>query len=501
MKKINYRLCLLLMALLVAFAPSCSLQEDLTGFSSPKTFYRTKAQCLSALNSCYIPLKSIYTYTFMIAVEGCTDLMYIASGTQDAQLDISPAKPRFGATVWTYGYRGVMYANAALAGIERSPLSEEEKAPLLAEGKVMRAFYYYLLTSFFGDVPFYTDDVSDGETLAKVGRLGRMPATDTRNYLIKELQECVYSMEQIRSSEVEDNRAGAAMAWMLIAKMAMWNKQWDTALDALSKIEVIYGDLSQYPLEDVWFRNKNTPESIFEIQHTYVAGGLNYSSNVACICMPYTRRAGTSEYDGVVVDELGDKSTVWSPLRPNVYFCQGLQTKTSSDKRARMNMAWDYNGHLFKSVNARPWMGPKFWCPQMDGSKDGNNYKVFRYADALLMMAECYCQKQADAEKSMEYLNRVKRRAGIAEYTRFRTWPRLLDEIQKERGRELIGEFQRKFDLVRWGIWYKQTYENTDYSRVKDNMLPCHEYYPIPDTEVVYSGYALDNKAYEKYGL
>ena len=74
-----------------------------------------------------------------------------------------------------------------------------------------------------------------------------------------------------------------------------------------------------------------------------------------------------------------------------------------------------------------------------------------------------------------------------------------MDEIQKERGRELIGDFQRKFDLVRWGIWYTQTYENTGSSSLKENIRPCHEYYPIPDTQVVYSGYALDNKAYDAY--
>ena len=37
------------------------------------------------------------------------------------------------------------------------------------------------------------------------------------------------------------------------------------------------------------------------------------------------------------------------------------------------------------------------------------------------------------------------------------------------------------------------TYEYTNYPTLKDNMLPCHEYYPIPDKEVVYSGGALDN--------
>ena len=100
---------------------------------------------------------------------------------------------------------------------------------------------------------------------------------------------------------------------------------------------------------------------------------------------------------------------------------------------------------------------------------------------------------------AIKYLNMTRNRAGIGNYPKFRSWARLMDEIQKERGRELIGEFQRKFDLVRWGIWYTQTYDNTGLPSLKENIRPCHEYYPIPDTQVVYSGYALDNKAYEAY--
>ena len=71
-------------------------------------------------------------------------------------------------------------------------------------------------------------------------------------------------------------------------------------------------------------------------------------------------------------------------------------------------MAWEYNGHAFKSVSTAPWPGPKFWCPYLDSSRDGNNYKIFRYADALLMKAECYCQLEQDPDIAMKYLNMEK---------------------------------------------------------------------------------------------
>ena len=45
-------------------------------------------------------------------------------------------------------------------------------------------------------------------------------------------------------------------------------------------------------------------------------------------------------------------------------------------------------------------------------------------------------------------------RAGLKPYV-YRSPARLQDEIRNERARELFGEFQRKYDLVRWGIWYQ----------------------------------------------
>ena len=54
---------------------------------------------------------------------------------------------------------------------------------------------------------------------------------------------------------------------------------------------------------------------------------------------------------------------------------------------------------------------------------------------------------------------------------------------------------------MRWGIWYERTAALSDYMKVKTSIQPCHEYYPIPDTEVIYSGGALDNNEYKKYGF
>ena len=480
---------------LLASLSACSLKEKMASTVSPKDFFKSEEECKAALNACYIPVRNIYNYPFFFAVECCTDLMFCNSNTLDSQLDISPANPRCGETVWNQCWLGVKNANTTLDGIEKSALGDAVKKPLMGEAIVMRAYYYYLLTSFFGDVPFWEGGIPDTERLMQIARLPRMDAVQTRARLVEELKECASWMPQQRTCEDPEHRARASVAYMLIGKLAMWNKQWQDAADALGQLEAIYGDFAQYPLSDIPFSKRNVPESIMEVQHKYVLGGINYTAALASVCTP-RRQTGTDIYDGVSIPELGDMSVTYNPARPNLYYTQNLIPKDSQDLRKELNMAWGWNGQTFDNAKAeRGFLGPKFWCWKMQNDADGNNYKIFRYADALLMLAECWCEL-GEQEKSVRYLNMIKSRAGISAY-RFRNYPALLEEIQAERGRELFGEFQRKFDLVRWGIWYYQTSTCNDFSKVKANIRPFHEYYPIPDVEVKNSGGALDNKAYE----
>lgn len=542
---------LILTAVAALGITACSLKEDAESFiSDPSKFYQNSNQCRSVVNDMYTPLKALYVFRMLTLTDGHSDIIYHPAPTvTEARLDLSPALPGFASTLWHNYYQMVMRANSAINGIEKyCPLEEDVKGQFIGEVKVMRAFAYHFLTSFFHDVPFYTDDVIDVQTMNKVASLGRMSAVVTRDSMIVDLRRELAAghLARVRTSEVEGNRASGALALMLIAKMAMWNaaedaanaeKWYDTALDALKELEEIYGDLTEenYPLKETMFKFKNNRESIFEMQHVYNTGGTVYAGNLSSSCLP-TRRAERDESGNVInytygdlnVPYIGVDATAWTPARPNVYFSGSLQINNAAnlpdeyDKRAYYNMSWGYSpvydeedcmtcdtpcnpllpgytSFRASDVNTRPFMGPKFWCPHMYTSNDSNNYTVFRYADAVLMMAECYCMKQ-DQAKFIEYINKTRRRAGLPDYS-FRNWTKALVEVQDERARELFGEFHRKFDLVRWGIWYERTSELNDYVELRNNIKPCHEYLPIPDTQVIYSGHALDNKEYNKYGM
>ena len=488
-------------------AASCSLKEPSNLYVSPD-FVQTLQQADACVTAIYSPLNTVYALGFAIATEGCTDLFYIQSGTQDAQMDVSPANARYGITVWNNGYAGVRNANYALWAMDNSGIPEEDLASLKAEALSARAYWYYLLTSFFGDVPYYEDYVKDRPTLDKVRRLPRMSAIETRATLIDQLEMNVDKLPKGRTCDLGLQRAGWAFTQMLIAKMAMWNAckdteanaalWWNKARTALEALREEYGELTEaaYPLEDTAFRLKNTAESIYELQHTYTPGGLQYYSSYGAVLMPYPLTKdddGNCFFNGVRIPELGNELIVWQPMRPNTYLSNGLFVDGSADRRVGFSVVYRWNGTAF----TRSWPGPKFWCYGMIDTCDSNNYPIFRYADAVLMLSEVYNALDMPDEALVQ-LNSVKTRAGIPGVNAFTTKERLLEEIQMERGRELLGEFQRKFDLARWGVWFKRTFEFTDYQTLKSNIRPCHEYYPIPDTEVALSDGALDNKAYEQ---
>ncbi len=491
---------ILLAAVVCMSGCSKFLEEDTAGFVAPDSFYKSESQCIAALNGCYLQLNNIFNHELLISQEAVTDLAFLNSTQIDARLEISPANPGMGDNVWTACYTGIMYCNATISGIQQAAIAEDHKPALIGEAITLRALYYYVLTSTFNDVPYYTQDINSLSTLEEVAKLGRMNATATRDSLIAQLQEYAPKLPQARTSDVLQNRVAAPMAYMLIGKLALWNKKYDVCAAAMQEIRKLYGQLAQYPLNDTWFRNKNTPESIFEVQYIWSANGLKKTCQTACFCTP-TKTAGSNIYDGVPIPELGADANPYGSITPTAYF---LSLYDLADPRREIILSTQYNGQLFKrpmqnNGTGKPWMGPKFWCPGMNNIADGNNQKVFRYADALLMLAEA-ANETGETDLAMQCINEVKRRAG-AEFE-LKTYPgktEFLAELKKEKGRELMGEYGRKWDLVRWGDWYRVVGETaaTEYDVIKNNLRPYNEYYPIPDKEVVRSGGILTNEAYK----
>lgn len=90
--------------------------------------------------------------------------------------------------------------------------------------------------------------------------------------------------------------------------------------------------------------------------------------------------------------------------------------------------------------------------------KNGINFRVVRLADIYLMQAEVINELNGDRSVAVEYINKVRRRSGMADLNAsgFTTYAALLDQIKHERLVELCGECTRWYDLDRWGTLFNQ---------------------------------------------
>ena len=540
-------------ALLIFGAMSCSLKEKITSYTEGDKYYRSVEQIKTGLNACYSPLKLIYTNMgFWEMCECATDLMYLNIDNQiDAVCDIAPARPGAASLVWQRGYQGVSRTNSMIFYTDRAVsegyINENEAAPLYAEAAVLRSFYWYILTSTFGDVPFYTERVTE-ENRTKIVKLPRMSATEIRNFCIEELRKNLSAMPARRTYDSgTDYRVGRALGLMLGGRLCLWNKDWDGALEFFGQLETIYGDLSQYPLSDVPFSVKYSRESIWEVPNFYEANGLQIVGTLASWTTPLRAQNIVSDefaqediisdiYYGIGIPELGSHAMTYTSVRPTPFLCQNLLPYLSDDLRSGEysngsktarggsgNLAWRWLGYdpddagrtgekqvmFFGSKNAdgtwsrmnqssTPWLGNKFWCPDMRSTRDANNYKIFRYAGAVLGLAEANLMK-GDVASSLHYLNMVRSRAGLSDLSLADVGGNadlLMEEIRRECAKELLGEYNRKFDLVRWGIWYERTRQYNTGSLISQNVRPCNRYWPIPADQVAASGGVLTNKEY-----
>ena len=134
------------------------------------------------------------------------------------------------------------------------------------------------------------------------------------------------------------------------------------------------------------------------------------------------------------------------------------------------------------------------------------NFPILRYADVLLMLAESF-NELGDAANAQIYLNLVRARAQVGTTGLVTSTDQnvLREFIRDERARELCFEGLRKFDLIRWGIFYQTMKDQyaaiqassslykTRYSYTYNNVTYRDTLLPIPSSELSVNGLMTQN--------
>lgn len=489
----------LAICLLISLSYSCNkiLVEKPQSDISPDVFFKTPDQCRQATNGVYSHLPGIFNLTGLWGVTMAgTDLFMFHGGStsiRDIQsYEFSSATEGNSYSVWKANYAAIKDANFAIARITQSPIQDSIKNQLLGECKFLRAVYYYMLSNIFGGVPLWTEELD----VNKIASLPRATLEDVRSQMITDLKYAADNLPISYDAENTD-RATKGAAWALLAKIYMLNKDWQNAYNTAKAVmdEHIYELLPSYEvLFDPYNKNKNNKESIFEIQYNRDAStNQNYQVNSFYTWFFPLGDASGGTYAGV---DFG--STIlqcYAEFYPSQHLVDLYQT---DDKRREVALSWGYNGQSFTKfpVPGRPWFGPKFWDLTANRTSSAKDFYFLRYADVIMTAAEAANETGNTAQAILE-LNKIEERAGLPDLNGSMNQQQLRSFIMDERAREFVGEFQRKWDLDRWGklsdALQSVAEENASGAQ---NVKPFHKLFPIPYDEIVKNPKLTQNEGY-----
>jgi starch-binding outer membrane protein, SusD/RagB family len=380
-------------------------------------------------------------------------------------------------------FEGVSRSNYILDNIEKVLfVSADNKKVREAEARFFRAWHYFNLVRLYGDVPLVKNVIIEPSASLK---LTRQPVDQIYQEVIS--PDVDFAIATLPKTVTQKGRLTKGAALMLKAKILMTQKKFADAVPLLEEIKTLGYSLNAAYVDNFDPFKKNGAESIFEIQGDPVAlYTFGFMNNTANSWTPW-----------------GTSTTVW-PLGSNG---RGGFNQPTAD----LDMAYEATDTMRKNVViGRSGTGAatilymkKFLYYDINSKSNPCNFPLYRYADALLMLAECQNEVGFPNAQSFTNLNLVRRRAKILDKTQGNTVAALAVNsqadfrlaVEKERQVELAGEGHRWFDLVRTGraeqvmkehgvreLAAKTTVSKSAYKNIRLLL-------PMPDREIVQFGF------------
>jgi len=411
--------------------------------------------------------------------------------TGDWQLDFAQLYTHTEATnlgiisnTWTWAYQVINSANSTIA-----TLSAAKGNPAsIAEAKVARAWIYYLLMDDFGSVPLYTDNNTD---LSKIPQVSR---TDLFNFVVSELKANVDLLPETRGGAFY-GRFNKWAGYMVLAKVYL-NAQvytgtahWQDALDACNK--VASGGFTLHPATaNSASLNGNTYYDLFgdvcPDDETILAISLKENVTSGNI---YSIRSLNSANGTALIGFNGWNGTIVPDAFYNKYDNADVRKKQFLVGPVAGNVTYTNTVNSLIDPGAGPNEGIRdvkfFPVAPIDASGASNDFPIYRYADVLLMQAECEVQL-GNAAAAKPFIDQVRTRAGLNALAANPT----LTDIYNERGFELNEEGHRRQDMIRFGTFLLPK----EYS---PNTQPAtQELFPIPSSVIATNPLIKQNPGY-----
>ena len=345
---------------------------------------------------------------------------------------------------WRWLYKSIFNANLAVNQLEAS----NAEASKIAEAKVLRAFFYYLLIDDFGDVPFYTDN---NITVDQIPQASRKVVYD---FIVKELTENVETLSATKGGNYY-GRFNKWAGYTLLAKVYLnaevytGTPEWAKCLAACDKVSE--GGFSLHSAA----ANASSPmgNKYYELFGDVLPDDETILAIFATANVVSRNIFTVRSLNGPDAQTLFGYSGWNGTIVPKDFFLK----YDDKDIRKKQFRYGDQGGGINYTIDvasldnpgAAPQAGvrnTKFYpVTPSDGGGASNDFPIYRYADILLMKAECNV-RLGNPAAAKPFVDQIRQRAGLGVLAANPT----LDNIYNERGFELNWEGHRRQDMIRF---------------------------------------------------
>lgn len=484
------------------------LEQDIPGRSPLEGYYKTDVDATAATFAAYDMLQAEYNWGWGSPLL----LKTLPSDESNAGGNGPGDQPHYQALdnfthdsqgesilwVWRMNYFGAYRANQV---INRVAGTSDLQKRLIAECKVLRAYYYSELAALWGDVPLVLKNLEPAEYT----KTPRTPRAQVYAQIEKDLKEAIPVLP-VKSAlgASERFRVTKGTAQSLLGKVYLYQQKWAEAAEQFNAV-IISGEYDLEASVAAAFSKQGEfgKESVFEVPFTdqkrYTWDNFPWDrfreieSNIHIKLMGpreehYTRMTGDSLDGGWGFNtgkkKLYDAFVAAGDVERRKQTIFSIAELEDGGGEFADPTVWDFEGYIQRKYGSFS----TFTTHPDDGTPDlnyGSNSRLIRYADVLLMAAEAYYRAGNEGRARTE-LNKVRSRAKLGDV--LVGGNALFEAIVRERQLELAFEGFRYLDLVRWG----RAATELGGLGFKPNK---HELLPIPD-EDVRIGHLEQNKGY-----
>lgn len=497
------RIQIILAALVLSVSVSCTadfLDVDPTTEIPEKDYYDDYETLLKELMAAYAPLQwPDFVFGEYGPLTFVSDVMsddVRVGGANETDIPYLQLMRKFSATpnytpsvLWVVFYSGVYRANTVLQYVDTAEgMSGSTRSRIKAEAYVLRAYYYTWLWKLFGNVPYYERNPTGPDYL-----IDQLTADGVYAKIIGDLDAALTGSglpKVVKSAEL--GRFTRAAAQMLRANVVMYQQDASRYATVLTDMREIIGS-GLYSLRSdfagLWTDSGEWgSESIFEVNYTDSPSSRTWENPTKAGGTVFPTLIGINGYSGPEWDTGGYGFEPVEEALYNAY--EGDDTRRDATilnfakyrqqhPEATYTPRYDDTGYFNRKYLGRADGHDKYTgnAPEMNFR---NNYRVWRYAETLLIASELIVRTNGDQDEADGYLNQVRARAfgmkpddaAFAAKRRTAT----LDNLLLENRLEFALEGHRFWDLVRCGK-AGEVLGSRGYTDAKKHL-------PIPQSEI-----------------